>query len=95
MLYWILTQRGTVISRTTVQRVTHLEYQTSDNKKVSHLFDAVIAGRFNEEIVKTEGAKPNPESWDEIISDDPEFAEEFQRIINDKDVPEAYDNYNP
>ena len=95
MLYCILTQRGTVISRNTVQRVTHLESQTLDNKEVFHFFDAAISGRFNEEIFETEGAKPNPQSWADIIGDDPDFAEEFQIIINDKDVPEADDNYDP
>ena len=35
------------------------------------------------EIVETEGAKPNPESWAEIIGDDPDFEEEFQRMILD------------
>ena len=56
-------------------RVTHLESQTSDNKGLFHLLDAAIARRFNEEIVETEGAKPNPESWSEIIGDDPDLAE--------------------
>ena len=30
--YWILTAQGTVISQTTVQRITHLETQTAENK---------------------------------------------------------------
>ena len=62
MLYWILTQRGTVISCTTVKGVTHLESQTSENKEVFHLFDVAISGSFNEEIVETKGEKPNTES---------------------------------
>ena len=95
VLYWILTQQVTVISNTTVKRVTKLEYQTSYNKEIFHLFDAAISGSFNEEIVQTEGAKPNPELWADIIGDDPDFAEEFQRIINDKDVPGADDNCDP
>ena len=94
MSYWISTQQGEVISCTTVKCVTHLESQTLDNKEVFHFFDATIARSFNEEIVDTKGTKPNPESWDEIIADDQEFADEIQRIINEKDVPEANDNYN-
>ena len=31
MSYWVLTQQGNVISRTTVSRVTNLEQQVSDN----------------------------------------------------------------
>ncbi len=34
MSYWILTQKGTVISRTTVQRVTNLEKQTDEFKSL-------------------------------------------------------------
>ena len=66
-----------------------------DNKEESHFFNAEIAGSFNEEIVKTECAKPNLESWDEIIGDDPEFEDKFKIFVNDKDVPEADDNYDP
>ena len=93
--YWILTRQGTVISRTAVQHVTHLESQALDNKEVFHLLDAAIAGHFTEEIFDTKGAKTNPESWAEIIGDDPDSAEEFHIIINDKDIPEADDNYDP
>ena len=59
----ILTQQGTVISFTPVQHVKNLESQTSDSKEVFHLFDAAIAGWFNEEIVETEVTKPNTELW--------------------------------
>ena len=44
---------------------------------------------FKDEIIVTEGAKPSPASWAEIIGDEPDFEEEFQRIICDKDLPEA------
>ena len=50
---------------------------------------------FKDEIIVTEGAKPNPASWEEIIGDDPDFEEEFQRIISDKDLPEADDSFIP
>ena len=95
MSYWILKINGQVISRTTVQRVTHLESQTADNKELFRLYDAAIAHKFNEEIVETEGAKPNPESWAEIIGDDPDFEEEFQRVISDKDLEEADVAFDP
>ena len=91
MSYWILTSKGTVISRTTVQRVTHLETQTVDNIEIFRAFNAGICELFKEEIVVTEGAKPNPASWAEIIGDDPDFEEEFQRLISSDDIPEADD----
>ena len=89
MSYWILTAQGTVISRTTVQRITHLDNQTAENKERSSLFDISIHELFKDKIIVTEGAKQNPASWAEIIGDDPDFEEEFQWIISDRDLPEA------
>ena len=43
MSYWLLTKTGLVISRTTVQRVTKLERQTSDVKTECDEFDAEIS----------------------------------------------------
>ena len=39
MPYWILTAQGTVISRTTVKRITHPATQTAENKERFRLFD--------------------------------------------------------
>ena len=73
MSYWILTAQGTVIARTTVQHITHLETHTTENKEQFRLFDLSVHEMFNDEIIVTEGAKPNPASWAEIIGDDPDF----------------------
>ena len=37
--------------------------------------------------------RPNPAPWAEIIGDDPDFEEKFQRIISDKDLTEADDSF--
>ena len=95
MSYWILTAQGKVISWTTVQRITHLETQTAENKERFRLFDLSIYEFFKDEIIVTEGAKPNPASWEEIIGDNPDFEEAFLRIISDKDLPEADDSFTP
>ena len=95
MSYWILTAQGTVISWTTVQLITHLETQTAENKERFRLFDLSIHELFRDEIIVMEGAKPNPDSWAEIIGDDPDFKEEFQSIISDKDLPEADNSFTP
>ena len=60
-----------------------------------HLLFITIHELFKDEIIVTEGAKPNPASWEEIIGDDPDFEEEFQRIISDKDLPEAGNSCTP
>ena len=83
MSYWILTAQGTVISRTTVQLITHLESQTADNKERFCLFNLSIHELFKDEIIVTEGANQNPASWEEIIGDDPGFEKEYQCIISD------------
>ena len=78
-----------------MQRITHLETQTAENKEQFRLFDISIHELFKDEIIVTEGAKPNPASWEEIIVDDPDFGEKFQRNIKEKDLPEADDSFTP
>ena len=57
--------------------MTHLETQTADNKEQFRLFDLSIHEFFKDEIIVTEGPKPNPNSWAEIIGDNPDFEEEI------------------
>jgi hypothetical protein len=96
MSYWILTQKGTVISRTTVQRVTNLEKQTDEFKSAIEEFDKDIGRRFKEDDdLGFEGSKPNPEDWSEYMEFDSDFQEEFNRIIDDPNVPEADKDFTP
>ena len=96
MSYWVLTQSGTVISRTTVQRITNLEKETDEIKDSIKEFDAEISRRFKEEEELTyDGSKPNPEDWSEYLENDPDFQEEFDQIVNDPKVPEADDEFTP
>jgi hypothetical protein len=96
MSYWILTQTGTVISRTTVQRITNLEKETDETRESIKEFDTEISRRFKEEEDLTyDGAKPNPEDWSEYLQNDPDFQDEFDNIVNDPTVPEADDTFTP
>ena len=66
MSYWILTQSGTVISRTTVQRVTNLEKETEEIKASIQEYNAEINRRFKEEEeLNLDGEKTNQEYWTE------------------------------
>ena len=47
MSYWILTQHGHVLSRTSVQRLTELEKQTADWQTKCTVFDANIKTRLD------------------------------------------------
>jgi hypothetical protein len=49
LLYWVLTMPGTVISCTTVKRVTNLEKETDEVKAPVSEFDSKISCRVNEE----------------------------------------------
>jgi hypothetical protein len=61
MSYWVLTKTGSVISGTTVQRVTNLEKETDEFKTSLAEFDAEISRRFKEEDdPRYNGAKTSP-----------------------------------
>ena len=94
MCYWILNQRGAVISRSTVQRVTNLELSTSAIKDTFDKFDQVIHQKLKSENRGYVGDKPNPDDWADLIDQDEDFREEFQKIYNDGSIPEA-DDYTP
>ena len=95
MSYWILTKSGSIISRTTVQRVTNLELQVDETKAVFAELDAEIRRRFKEEDLPVEGDKPDPVMWSDLIEQDEDFYNEFVRIVDDDDVPDADDAFTP
>ena len=95
MTYFIMTKGGQVISRPTVQRVTNLELQTSENIARCLEFDTAILTRFENKDFIIDGAKPNPAAWADFIDGDVDFEEEFQLVINDEDVPEADEDFTP
>jgi len=95
MSYWVLTKTGHVISRTTVQRVTNLELQTDEVKKTVKELDDEINRRFKEEDMPQDGDKPDPELWSDLIEEDEDFYNEFVRIVDDEELPEADDDFTP
>ena len=61
MSYWVLTQKGNVISRTTVSRVTNLEMQVDSTKSRLQEFDTAITDQLNDEAhIIIEGGSLNP-----------------------------------
>ena len=89
MCYHILTQKGTVISRSTVQRVTDMEIQKRDINEIFVKFDVEIHRRLKAEQRGYEGAKPDPEQWADLMEEDEDFAEEFNKLFNNANIPEA------
>ena len=97
MCYHVLTQRGTVISRPTVQRVTNINKTDSEVKDTFQKFDGAMQKKIKS---CSEGGyigdKPNPDHWSELIQNDSDFREEFERIYNNDEIPDAdYEEYIP
>ena len=66
MFYWVLTANVTVVSRTTISRVTNLEDQTDENKSRITVLDKAIQVRLNDKghvIVEGGKGKPNELEW--------------------------------
>ena len=93
MSYWVLPQSGIPESRTTVQRVTVPESNTEANKARFVKFDQKIAERFKEDRLSKSGDKPNLDDYQDLISDDCDFADEFNRVFSNADVKEVEDDH--
>ena len=78
MSYWISTQTGSVIARTTVQQVTSLEYQVDKNKDIFREFDLEIKKRLNEQDLPLEGDKPSLSDWAELM----EHVDDFSKLLS-------------
>ena len=92
MSYWILTISGHVISSTDVQRLTNAEQSTDIWKQRMTDYDQAIAERLNIENANIVlGDHDDIPQWNRlsIVDEDPEFVEEFNRVINDATLPEA------
>ena len=94
MCYHILTQKGTVVSRSTVQQVTNLEQQTAQVIDTFNKFDQAVAIKLKSSARGFKGDKPDPADWADLIESDEDFRDEFEAIYNSGQVKEA-DDYTP
>ena len=98
--YWVLPKSGIPISRTTVQRVKHLETQTDANRKRFEHYDTAITERFHEVYTQEyfsepSSDKPIMEIWKDLDDGDKEFQNEFARLFDNTDVKEEDDQFTP
>ena len=96
MSYWILTSKGTVISRTTVWACTNLELKETENRQRCDEFDGIIREKLDDKghVINSEGMT-QPLDWSDYpLEDDPDFREEFYEVTSSDDIPEA-DDYTP
>ena len=94
MCYHVLNEKGIVLPRSSVQRVTQLELQTPEYKGMFADFDKSIIYNLKEQDRGYAGSKSNPEDWTDLIEFDSDFNEEFNKIFNDPHIKEA-DDYTP
>lgn len=71
-----------MLSRTTVQQVTNSELETAENKARTNKFDQAIS-------------KVTPGDWGDSNEFDPEFQEEFDKVVPIKMLPEADSEFTP
>ena len=95
MSYWILKANGYVVSRTTVQRITNLESEISENQLMFSEFDKEIKRRIKDDDLPVDVDLPDSVKWADMLEDDEDFREESNRIYQDKDIPEAGDVFTP
>ena len=76
MCYHVSTQRGTVLSCSTVERVTNIEKMTADVKYTFQHFDEAMKKKMK--ICSEDGYirdKPNPDRWADLIENNNNFRE--------------------
>ena len=97
MSYWILTEAGRVIARTTVQRVTNLELSTVEVQQRCQHYDERVTEVLNDanHVVPHDNDIVLQDWNDYPVDEDPDFVEEFQHVISDQSVPEQDDNFTP
>jgi hypothetical protein len=97
MSFWILTNHGRVISRTTVQRVTNLERSTTEVKQRCQEFDEHIRDLLKDDNhIIQEGNERQLQDWDEYTEDnDEDFAKEFGDVVSDLKISEADEDFTP
>ena len=97
MSYWILTQQGNVILRTTVSRVTNLETQVDSTKSHLQEFDTAITDRLNDDAhIIIEGEKSQPYNWsDHPFDEDSDFVDEFHLVVSNDKIKKANNEFTP
>ncbi len=76
-----------------VQRVTHIEQQTNVVKERMKEYSDKISLKFNEGRLNCDPA--NLDDWQDLLETDPEFGEEFNRVFDNTNVPEADALFDP
>ena len=93
MSFRTLPESGIPVVAGTVQRVTHLEQQTDVVKDRMQDYSSKISLKFKEGRLNCDS--PKIDDWQDLLDTDPDFAEEFSRVFDNSDVPEADAVFDP
>ena len=97
MSYWILTNTGRIVSRTTVQRVTNLEQGTDEVRQRMKEFDANIRELLKDQnhVLQGDGER-QLQDWEEYTDDvDQAFLDDFDSAVSDETITEADRDFTP
>jgi hypothetical protein len=89
MSYWILPPSGIPISCNTVQHLTNLKQQTNEWKRRMTTFDDELEAKFltsSSDVSNSTRDIPQNLLLD-LDGEDPEFIQEFNRVIDDNEFP--------
>ena len=96
LTFSILPESGIPIQAGTVQRVTEPEKGTDATKERMKSYSDKIAGKFKEKRLLVDSSTGSDlEEWSDLLEDDRDSADEFNRLFDNTDVPEADDNFDP
>jgi hypothetical protein len=95
LTFYVATQTGQVVSRSSVERVKEIEKRTDEMKRKLEEFDVDIKQRLKLEDLGTDGDKPNPHQWADLLDVDPDFREEFFRVYQSDEIKDADEEPSP
>ena len=98
MSYWILTENGRIISRTTVQRVTNLELSTVEVRQRCDEYTNRITDLLKDDnhILQGDHGERQLQDWDDYTEDnDAAFSKEYGEPISDNAIPDCDETFTP
>jgi hypothetical protein len=84
LTFYVLTQTGQVVSRSSVERVKEIEKRTDEKKRKLEEFDMDIKLILKFDDLGTDGDKPDPHQWADLLDVDTDFREEQGALTSDK-----------
>ena len=86
LTFYVLTQTGQVVSRSSVERIKEMDKQSDEMKSRLKTFEEEIKERLKLEDVATDGGKPDPHQWSDLLDADTDFQQEFFKVYQDDGI---------